>query len=492
MDFYTNVFARGDKVYVRGYKNGERVAEKIPYSPYLFELAPKNAQTEFRLLDGTPLIKMPFNTIKEAKDHLKIFDNVSGKPIYGLENFAYLYIYDNFHGDIHYDVGKINIISIDIETDSSGGFPNIETADKEITAITVSRRGEKVVLGLKPYKSKSDKVTYLRCKDEHDLLTKFLRVWQSGRFMPDVITGWNIEFFDIPYLVNRIKRILGNKEANLLSPWGILNERKLEIHGKEMTVYVPAGINVLDYYALYKKFSFGNEESYKLDHIAEKVLGQKKLDFKSEGYVSLDDMYQRNFEMFIDYNIHDVTLIDLLEEKLKFIEQVIAFAYDAKVNYADTFTTVRPWDIIIHNYLMDRCIVVPRMKINTFDQELIGGYVKEPRLGLSKWVVSFDLNSLYPHLFMHYNISPETYIGSAKEDGWPSLDELLEGNLGNLQDEYAYAANGTMYRKNKQGFLPALMEKMYNDRVEYKQKMIECKKKLIEIDKEIKRRGITL
>jgi len=183
------------------------------------------------------------------------------------------------------------------------------------------------------------------------------------------------------------------------------------------------------------------------------------------------------YDIGIDYNIHDVTLIDMLEEKLKFIEQVIAFAYDAKVNYADTFTTVKPWDIIIHNYLMDRGIVVPQTTKNHYNGDLVGGYVKEPKLGLSRWVVSFDLNSLYPHLIMQYNISPETYVDRI-DDGWPKIDELLKGDLGNLQPEYAYAANGTIYRKDKQGFLPALMEKMYNDRVEYKKKMIGAKKKL--------------
>ena len=144
------------------------------------------------------------------------------------------------------------------------------------------------------------------------------------------------------------------------------------------------------------------------------------------------------YDIGIDYNMHDVTLIDMLEEKLKFIEQVIAFAYDAKVNYSDTFTTVKPWDIIIHNYLLDRNIVVPQNIKHHYDGSLVGGYVKEPKLGLSRWVVSFDLNSLYPHLIM-----------------------------------------------------PALMENMYNDRVEYKKKMIEAKKKIEKINIEMIKRGIS-
>ncbi len=391
----------------------------------------------------------------------------------------------------------------------SGGFPDIEKADKEITAITLSRKGEKVVLGLFPYKAKSDKVTYIHCKDEWTLLNNFLKVWQSGRFMPDIVTGWNIEFFDIPYIVNRIRNILGEHEAKKLSPWGFLEERSIELHGKEHQVFIPSGISVLDYLPLYKKFKFETQESYKLDSIAESELGIKKLDYSQYG--SLHELYINNFELFIDYNIHDTTLIDLLEERLKFIEQVMAFAYDAKVNYNDTLTTVRPWDVIIHNYLMDRGIVIPsQVGDNVMDTPLMGGYVKEPKIGMSKWVVSFDLDSLYPHLIMQYSISPDTLISDRdiekmiilfgkstdKDDLLKSkeLQHILDNkktHVNNLLNKsfdtslmkkhgFCYTANGALFSKNKQGFLAALMEKMYNDRVLYKDQMKQAKKKLVE------------
>ena len=173
----------------------------------------------------------------------------------------------------------------------------------------------------------------------------------------------SIEFFDIPYLVNRIKKLLGTKNANRLSPWGFIEERKVEFRGKQNQTYNIAGISTLDYYQLYRKFTFGNQESYKLDYIASIELGEKKLDFSEYG--SLLELYKRNFQKFIEYNIHDVVLVDKLEDKLKFIELVIAFAYDAKVNYSDVMTTVRPWDIIIHNYLLDRRIVIPPVVKNT-------------------------------------------------------------------------------------------------------------------------------
>lgn len=472
MFFYTNVFARGDKVYLRGYRNGQRIAETINYKPYLFVPSDRKTNTTYKTLDGKLVSKIDFDSISEARDFIKRYDDVANYDIYGLTNFQYLFIHDKFHGDMQYDTSQINIIGIDIETDSSDGFPDIEKADKEVTAITLSRKGEKVVLGMKDYKP-AENVHYIKCKDEWHLLNNFLKIWQSGRYQPDIVTGWNIEFFDIPYLVNRIKAVLGDHEAKKLSPWGFLEERTIEIRGRDNQTFTPAGINVLDYLNLYKKFKFEMQESYKLDNIAEKELGIKKLDYSEYG--SLNDLYEKNPQKFFDYNVHDVTLIDKLEEKLKFIEQVIAFAYDAKVNYADTLTTVRPWDVIIHNYLLDRNIVIHQFKKAANYESLVGGYVKEPKIGMSKWVVSFDLNSLYPHLIMQYNISPEMMVG--REQYFPMIESIIDGHAV-MNENYANAANGVMFRKDKQGFLPALMEKMYNDRVEYKKKMLEAKQKL--------------
>ena len=476
MEFYTNIFARGNKVYYRGYRNNVRVTETVNYKPYLFIPSRKDNNTQYKTLDGKPVDKLGFDSISDARDFLKQYEDVSNMEIYGFNQFGYMFIYDKFPGELNYDTSLINVISLDIETDSSGGFPDINKADKEITAITISRKGEKVVFGMFDYKPKEDNITYIKCKDEWHLLNNFLRVWQSGRFCPDIVTGWNIEFFDIPYLVNRIRGVLGEHEAKKLSPWGFLDERIIEFHGNQNQTFIPAGINVLDYLSLYKKFKFEQQESYKLDSIAEKELGEKKVDYRAEGYTSLNDLYERNFELFIDYNIHDVTLIDRLEEKLKFIEQVIAFAYDAKVNYNDTMTTVKPWDVIVHNYLMDRAIVIPQFKKGKFNGGLVGGHVKDVKTGLNEWVVSFDLNSLYPHLIMQYNISPETKIG--REQYFPSIESILDQYAVIENNGYAYAANGVKFHKKKQGFLPALMEKMYNDRTEYKKRMIEAKKLL--------------
>ena len=467
MDFYTSVFQRGDKIYVRGFKNGKRQKLIENYHPYMFF---QKQGGKYRTLDDKPVEKMQFDSISDAKDFIERYSDVSNMEIYGLNAFTYLYIFDAFKGEINYDPKTIRIGNIDIEVAADEGFPDIQKADKEITAITLRFQGTNYVFGCGHFISNDPATSYLRCKNEHDLLAKFLLAWQHLDM--DIITGWNVEFFDMPYLVNRIKTLLGISEAKKLSPWGILNERMVEFKGKENQSYEPVGVTVLDYYQLYRKFMFGNQESYKLDYISQIELGEKKVDYSEYG--NLLELYKKDYQKFIEYNIQDVVLVEKLDDKLKFLEQVMALAYDAKVNYSDTMTTVRSWDTIIHNYLLEQNIVIPQFKKQSDYDALVGGFVKEPKIGLSKWVVSFDLNSLYPHLIMQYNISPETFKGKAT--GMPNIDTLLEGKFKALYD-FAYAANGCMYDKEQQGFLPALMEKMYNSRAEYKKLMLEAKKR---------------
>ena len=467
MDFYTSVFQRGDKIYSRGFTNGKRDTEIEQYNPYMFIQKPNG---KYKTLDGKAVERIDFDSISEAKDFVQRYNDVSNMEIFGLDMYTYTYIFDNFRGEINYDPNIINVVTIDIECAADEGFPDIEAADKEITAITLRVRGKSIAFGCGEFVNNDPDVTYIRCSDEKRLLAKFIEAW--GILDPDIITGWNIEFFDIPYLVNRIKNLLGFSEAKKLSPWGFLVEKSVEFRNKQNQSYNPLGVSVLDYYQLYRKLTFGNQESYKLDYIAQIELGEKKIDYSEHG--NLLELYKNDYQKFIEYNIHDCVLVDRLDDKLKFIEQVMAFTYDAKVNYNDTMATVKPWDIIIHNYLLERNIVIPQFKKQSDDEALVGGYVKEPKIGLSKWVVSFDLNSLYPHLIMQYNISQETFRGRFK--GFVSIDDILEGDYKN-ETEFSVAANGCMFDKGFQGFLPALMEKMYNDRVAYKEKMIEAKKR---------------
>ena len=496
MNFYTHVHLHKADILLRGYENGERVQKQIRYQPYLFEpnrvYRERNVATPFKTLKGEPVYKREFDSVYEAREHIKKYRGVDGKPLYGLDSFVYAFINDNYPGDIDYDPKLINLVSLDIEVDSEGGFPDIAEADRMVTAITLRKKGKSYVFGLKEYKVESENVSYLLCKDEHELLDKFLTAWKM--LDADVVTGWNIEFFDIPYLVNRIRRTMGDASAKRLSPWAILEQRTLEIMGREYTVYTPVGINIIDYMQAYKKFSFAQQESFKLDHIAFIELGERKLDYVELGFETLDEFYQGDYQNYINYNIRDVELVDKLEDKLKFLEQMYAIAYDGKCNFNDAFTSVRMWDIIIHNYLLSRGIVVPIVEKGSKDSQIVGAYVKDPQVGMHNWVVSFDLNSLYPHLIMQYNISPETFVGEIEGI---SIDGILDGILTDYQGQlkennWTIAASGCVFDRDYQGFLPTLMQKMYNDRVLFKKQMLAAKQryetdKSYENEKEIAR-----
>ena len=258
-----------------------------------------------------------------------------------------------------------------------------------------------------------------------------------------------------------------------MSPWGLVSEGEVYINGRKNTTFDIGGGTQLDYLDLYKKFTYKAQESYRLDYIASVELGQKKLDHSE--FDTFKDFYTKGWQKFIEYNIIDVELVDRLEDKMKLIELALTMAYDAKVNYNDVFYQVRMWDTIIYNYLKKRNIVIPPKNRSQKNEKYAGAYVKEPIPGKYDWVVSFDLNSLYPHLIMQYNISPETIL----EERHPTatVDKILGEEINfELHKDNAVCANGAMYRKDVRGFLPELMDKMYGDRVVFKKKMIEAKK----------------
>ena len=475
MKFYTNVTRHGNQILVRGIHNEKPVKFATRYRPYLF--IPSQSRGEYKNLKGEFVGRVDFESMRDAKEFLQTYEDVSGMQIYGLTDWPYLYIYDNYPGEIRHDPSLISVCSIDIETSIEGGFPDIEKAENEITAITIGRNGYKTVFGCGEYKEHLPNVKYYKCADESALLLAFLEVWNGSLYSPDVVTGWNIEFFDIPYIINRIRNVLGEDHAKRVSPWEMLREYRVEIRGRSNLAYTPVGIAVLDYMHLYKKFTYTEQESYRLDYIAQVELGEQKLDYSE--YDNLDDLRLKNFQKYIEYNIHDVELVERLEDKLKLIELVYTMAYDAKVNFEDCLASVKQWDIITHNYLLDRKTVVYQNNKNKNDRPFVGGYVKEPRLGMSKWVVSFDLNSLYPHLIMQYNISPETLITRLGDK--MTIDDLLVGGADVYKNDLinsncTMAANLCIYTKEKRGFLPSLMDRMYNDRTKYKKQMIECKK----------------
>ena len=517
--FWTNVSLDKNNLIVRGYENGMEYQNRIPVKPHLYVDDP-SGQSEWRTVEGKPVVKKVFANVngdpeKRRRDGLKPDGvpegimawrsrNASSLNMYGLQTskswyyIYYDYLQETYPDEVKYDASLMSVANIDIEVAADEGFPDPALAEKPITAIAVQTGKKVVVFGCGDFTPQDPMHKYFKCKDEKDLLRKFVDVFTilnpnttkkkkifigevTGTY-PDVITGWNVESFDIPYLINRMVRLFGNRNlANRLSPWGKLdqNSRIEAMTGHKGWDII--GISILDYLAAYKKFTYAQQSSYSLDNIANVELKERKLDYSE--YDGLMGLYKNNYQKFIEYNIKDTLLVQRLDDKMKLLELMYAIAYDAKVNLNDAFTSVRLWDVMINNYLASKKIVVPRAIPQEKERKNIGGYVKNPQRGMQEWIVSFDLNSLYPHLIMQYNISPETYRGihSARTSDAAcdqSIDEILDGAYDNIDnpEDNTIGGSGAMYTKDFRGFLPTLMEKTYADRVVWKNKLNEAKK----------------
>ena len=470
MNFYTSVEQAGNRLLVRGYENGNRYSVRVPFNPTLF--LPSKNYSEWRTLEGECVEPHNFGSITEARDFVRQYKEVEDFDIYGNSRFLYQYIVGQHPEDeIKFDSNKIRVFTIDIETAAENGFPDIESADQEILAISIkdSFTGRITVWGARPYDNRDAGVDYMHFRSEEGMLNAFLGYWQEN--YPDVVTGWNVQLFDMPYICNRIERILGAKSVKLLSPWRLVSQREIYIKGRRQLAVDTLGISTLDYLELYKKFTYQNRESYRLDFICNVELGEKKLDHSE--FDTFKEFYENDWQKFIEYNIHDVRLVDRLDDKMKLLDLAFTMAYDAKVNYEDVFSQVRMWDNYIYCELNKRKIAIPPKKEATKDAKYAGAYVKEPKAGFYDWVVNFDLNSLYPHLIMQYNISPETLWETRHPNA--SVEGILNKETA-IDGEFAVCANGAQYSKDVQGFLPLMMQKMYDSRVIFKKKMIEAKK----------------
>jgi len=485
LSFYTNVLVFGNHILYRGIDDkGKRIKEKFDYAPSLYVKAKRVTNTTS--LDGEYLEQKEFKDIRHAKDFIKKYDGVSNAPkLYGNNRFEYAFIADNFKGMVEWEQDKILIAAIDIEVGSENGFPDPYLANEPITAITIRYFGGRtVVFGCGDYSLKGDE-TYIKCKDEWTLCKKFLDLWV--RKCPDIITGWNIKFFDIPYLHNRMKKILGDDDVAKLSPWHYVSEHKTNYNNKELTVYSMLGVSTLDYMELYQWYAPAgkSQESYRLDNITNIELGERKLSY--DEYDSLHDLYKKNFQLFIEYNIRDVDLIFKLEDKLKLIELALTLAYDTKSNYEDVFAQTRMWDSMTYSYLFEKNIIVPPRIVQHKDEAFEGAYVKDPQVGKHDWVASFDLNSLYPHLMMQYNISPEAliepenYSDEMREiiSNGVSVEKLLDKSIDTSKlQNCTLTPNGQFFRTDIRGFLPQMLEEMYIDRKKYKKLMLKAQQEL--------------
>lgn len=480
MFFYTNVHNRGNYIYFRGFKDGKRVNQKLPFQPVLYVRTGK--ATPHKTLWGENLDRIKFPSISEARNFVNQYKEVSNFPIYGNYNYSYQFISKLFPDTIEFDTTIMKIVTIDIETSTEYGFPDPRQAQEEVLLISMQDFNTKQIttLGCKPYLTDKKNVNYIQCNDEMDLLRKFINIFKKD--YPDVITGWNVQLFDIAYLSSRIQRVLGDKALEECSPYGTINTKEVPFaKGRTQLAFDWNGIAILDYMDLYKKFSFKVQESYKLDHIAKEELNKEKL--KHE-YNTFKDFYTKDWQLFVSYNIVDVELVDQLESKMKLIVLILTMAYDAKCNYTDIYSSVRTWDCILYNALLKKNIVVhnPPAVDEAADRQIMGAFVKEPVPGQYDWVVSFDATSLYPSIIMTFNMSPETLVSGQKylADDERSIQRLIDREF--ITDDihkknFTMTANGQCFRRDKKGIFPELIEYYFAERQKAKKAMLQAQSK---------------
>lgn len=478
--FYTSFSLDWDHILLSYYENGKKYNKRIKLKPYLF--IPSAKQTEYRTFDNQDVMRVDFDSVKEAREFVRSYQGVSNFKIYGFPHYHYTYIYENFK-NINFDKNQLNIFNFDIEVDTVGAFPRRNQADKEINLISAKLFGKKEIYTLSlfdyDHTKKNEeilkleklgyKVNIKKFANEKELLWGFLQLWKY--LDPDVVTGWNVKMFDIPYVIKRLNLHFEQDDINKLSPFGKITSDVITIYGNDNDVFDIVGVPTVDYIEIYKKFCFGTEESFSLNYLSGKHLGATKLDYSEYG--SLANLQQQNPTMYTDYNIIDIVRVEQIDEVVNYMDIAFEIAYETKTNYTDPLTTIRVWDVMIHNYLMDQNKVVPYLVDNRKERNIAGGFVKEPQLGKHKWVMSFDFKSLYPHLCMTFNISPDTYLGTFKPIfGLSSVEKIINGDLKPhlekmIENDITVSGAGTAFTRKFKGFVPALMEHLFSLRAEH-------------------------
>lgn len=494
--FYTFYKRKGNTILLRYIKNGKKYVKEFDgYEPNLF--FPNQEVTEdepFKSIYGEPLKKKKFDSIRDAASFAKDYSQMGGSVIHGNRLFENQFIIELFNGEIpNYDTSMLDIGIFDIETDYEE-FPDPQKCRFPIQQIAIKNIRDGVIysFGLKDYyhnKNNEDigkcEVVHQQFDREEELLKAFIDHVSSVRY--DLISGWNSEEFDLPYIINRGRKILGKAYVKKLSPFGLINEREvINQYNNSFIRYDIVGIPHLDYMQIYKKHTYTPRENYKLDYIGECEIGEKKADF-SDVAESLKELWEVAPQRYIEYNIKDVDLIHRLDQSLGLFDLVFVLSYLTLSNFEDTMGTVKIWEQLISKHLYNKGVVPLYNQIDTAYREFEGAFVHPTQSGYHDWIISFDLDSLYPHIIQQCNIGPETIVpyhklpDEVKAIIHPTnnVDALLKQKIDtSVLKKYnlAIAANGCFYKKDQQSFLSELMEQIYSDRVKYKGMMKTAKK----------------
>lgn len=494
MKFYTSYLRNKNDLLVRGYDGNKQFFEKHALAPSFYIPDPLNTNPKYHSFYGKKLKKIDFENSWDAGKYRKENKDID---LHELPFFEYVKIHELFNSD--HDISKVKTAIIDIETkvgkDADGNpdfydsFPNVLNPCHEILLITTIIGSnvhvytidfdtinedeiiETVRKELPPGVSIDNinfKFTYF--KNDKLLLQSFIRLMQTER--PDILSGWNSNGFDIPYIANRIVKLLGRSALELLSPFGVVDSRVYEKFGKEQVEYKIGGIELLDYLDLYKKFELSPRPNYKLETISQIELGAGKLDYDG----TFREFYSNEYQKFVAYNIIDVILVHALDKALSFIEVALDIAYSSLCVYSDVFRVTRIWDNIIANYCRENDVLVP----TDFKHEHAGyqgAFVKPTIPGKYPIIASFDIGSLYPSLIMQNNISPETLIPESQTLPLTTQD-VMEKNkyykdaIKNARELNAtLSSNGSLFSKEKIGYIPTLIEIYADERFAAKRKM---------------------
>lgn len=470
-------------------------SELANFCPTLYTKS--NTPTGYTGILGEMLQPKHYDSIWDAREHCKQYQDVGGFSIFGNQNWWAQFLQEEYTGEINWNPNVIRTVGLDIEVLMDKGFPHPNQAKSTITSIACglfNDNGIIDVFALKEYQGEDESIRFHYCADERELLMKFLRYWLGVN--PHVVTGWNIKGFDIPYLVNRTRRVLGEEFVKMLASTAIkikgIKNHIIEREYQGNLEYEIMGLTILDYMHLYKKFTFKMREKYSLDFIAHVELKEQKVDYSEYG--NLDELWKQNPTQYIDYNAHDVRLIQRLEKKMNLLMLVFTLSYMCHIRFDDTLSQVRMWDTLIYNKMLEKKVVIPAKESHDKSQKYEGAWVRDPEIGLHEWVVSFDLNSLYPHLIMQYNISPEMIVDVSKIENPLNfdVDDLVNGtaDLEFLRDiNLSMTANKAFFKRDKTGFLPEMMEMLYAQRTVAKKNQIAAEQDVEAIKKILRERG---
>ena len=473
MKFYTACALKGNKVLVRGYRNGERFTDSVAFKPSMYIRSEK--ESKYRTLNGVKVKRMVFDTLYDCREFLDQYRQLEDCPIYGNTDFVTQYLMETYPSEVEYDLSKIKIAYIDLECETENGFPDLDAPNERVNLMSIRICGVTHVISFTPVSLPDCKVHMV--SNEKELLKKTFEILSKEDI--DIITGWNVKLFDIPYILGRALLYFEEKEIQSWLPFGLMKMRETDIGGKIYKLYEFPGYTILDYMDLYKKFSGTSQESYALNHIAKVELDAQKLDYSEYG--SMREFYRKNFQKFAEYNVQDAILVERLDDKLKLIDLAVSIAYEAKITFDTVFFATRIWETICCDYLAHKNIIPPLKKSYAKDEQFVGAYVKDVTPGLYKNVVSFDATSLYPSIIMQWNISPETCF---KKDSSLNADDFLRSHRKEIPElieeansmKCCLACNGSYFTTQIEGFIPILIERTFNQRKEAKNKMIELEK----------------